>query len=44
MQHREAASTATSNPDNIVQIEETRQLCTKYELRNILNMDETSLN
>jgi hypothetical protein len=44
MQHEEAASAATSNPDNIVQMEETRQLYTKYELRNILNIDETGLN
>jgi hypothetical protein len=44
VQHREAASAATGNPDNIVQMEETQQLCTKYELCNILNMDETGLN
>jgi hypothetical protein len=44
MQHREAASAATGNPDNIVQIKETRRLCTKYELCNILNIDKTGLN
>jgi hypothetical protein len=44
VQYREAASVATGNRNNIVQMEETRQLCTKYKLRNILNMNKTGLN
>jgi glutaredoxin 2 len=43
-QHREAGSTATDNLDNVAQMEALRQLCKQYELRNILNIDETSLN
>ena len=32
VQYREAGSAATDNLDNITQMEETRQLCTEYEL------------
>ena len=44
VQHGEAGSAATGDPDNITQMEELRLLCAKYEARNILNMDETGLN
>jgi hypothetical protein len=44
VQHGEAGSAAIDNPDNIAQMEELRRLCTQYELRDILNMDETGLN
>ena len=44
VQHGEAGSAATDDLDNIVQMEAVRQLCKEYELRNILNMDETGLN
>jgi hypothetical protein len=44
VQHGEAGSAATNDPNNIAQMERVRQLCTKYELRVILNMDETGLN
>ena len=44
IQHREAGSVATDNLENITQIEKIRQLCTEYEPRNILNIDETGLN
>ncbi|PVH68029.1 hypothetical protein DL98DRAFT_442184, partial [Cadophora sp. DSE1049] len=42
--HGEAGSAATDDVDNIAQMEAVRQLCKKYELRNVLNMDETRLN
>ena len=44
VQHGEAGTAAIDNPDNIAQMEEVRRLCTLYELRDILNMDETGLN
>src|ERR1700733_9756860 len=44
VQHREASSVATDDPDNIAQMEALRQLCKEYEPCNILNMDETGLN
>ena len=44
MQYREASSAVIDNLDNIAQIEEVRRLCTQYELRDILNIDETGLN
>ena len=44
VQHGEAGSVAVYNPDYIAQMEEVRRLCTLYELRDILNMDETGLN
>jgi hypothetical protein len=44
VQHGEAGSAQTDKPDNITQMEHVRQLCTKYEERDILNMDETGLN
>jgi hypothetical protein len=44
VQHGKAGSAATNDPGNILQMEEVQQLCRKYELRDILNMDETGLN
>ena len=44
VQHGEASSAVIDNLDNIAQMEEVRRLCTQYELRDILNIDETSLN
>ena len=44
VQHGEAGSAQTDHPDNIAQMELVRQLCKEYELRDILNMDETGLN
>ena len=44
VQHGEAGSAATDNPDNIAQMEEVRGLCTEYKLCDILNIDETGLN
>jgi hypothetical protein len=44
VQHGEAGSAATDDPDNIAQMEALRQLCKEYEPCNILNMDETGLN
>jgi hypothetical protein len=44
VQHGEAGSAATDDVDNIAQMKAVRQLCKEYELRNVLNMDETGLN
>ena len=44
VQYSEAASAEIHTLDNIIQIEAIRQLCLLYPLRNILNIDETSLN
>jgi hypothetical protein len=44
VQHGEAGSAQTDNPDNIVQMEAIRKLCKEYALKDILNMDETGLN
>ena len=44
IQYSEVGSAATDNPDKIAQMKFVRQLCTEYELHNILNMDETGLN
>jgi DDE superfamily endonuclease/Tc5 transposase DNA-binding domain len=44
VQHGEASSATTDNPDNITQMEALQHLCTKYKLCDILNMDETGLN
>ena len=44
VQHGEAGSAATDDPDNIVIMEGVRRLCTQYHRRDILNMDETGLN
>jgi hypothetical protein len=44
VQYREASSAVIDNPDNIAQMEELRRLYTQYELRDILNIDETGLN
>lgn len=43
-QHGESGSAETHLPDKIAQMEAVCQLCTQYELRNVLNMDETGLN
>jgi hypothetical protein len=44
IQHGKAASAAIDDPDNLAQMDRLRELCKEYELRNILNMDETGLN
>jgi hypothetical protein len=44
VQHGEAGSAQTDNPDNIAQMEAIRKLCKEYALKDILNMDETGLN
>ena len=44
VQHGEAGSAATDNPDHITQMEELRALCMEYKECDILNMDETGLN
>ena len=44
VQHGEAGSAQTDTPDNIAQMERVRQLCTEYEEKDILNIDETGLN
>jgi hypothetical protein len=44
VQHGEAGSAQTDNPDNIAQMEAVRKLCKEYALKDILNMDETGLN
>lgn len=42
--HGEGGSAAIDLPDAIKQMDDLRTLCTEYEHRNILNMDETGLN
>jgi hypothetical protein len=44
VQHREAGSPQTDNPDNIAPIEAIRKLCKEYVLKDILNIDKTGLN
>jgi hypothetical protein len=44
VQHGEAGSAQTDNPDNIAQMEALRKLCKKYAPKDVLNMDETGLN
>ena len=44
VQHGEAASAATSDEENIKQMERLWQLCIEYNLCDIFNMDETGLN
>jgi hypothetical protein len=44
VQHREAGSAQTDNPDNIAPIEAIRKLCKEYVLKDILNIDKTGLN
>jgi hypothetical protein len=43
VQHGEAASAAVEDPEHIAAMAHLCQLCTEYEPRNILNMDETGL-
>jgi hypothetical protein len=44
VQHREAGSAATDDPDNLAQIEQIRLLYAEYDECDILNMDKTGLN
>ena len=44
MTYREASAAEVDDKENIHQIEVIREKTAKYELRNILNFDETSIN
>ena len=44
VQHGEAGGAAVETPNAITQMNGVRELCSQYERRNILNMDETGLN
>ena len=41
VQHGEAGGAAVETPNAITQMNGVRELCSQYERRNILNMDET---